>query len=226
MWLLALAAAPAAADTLTVTPPTGLALSGQGVQVSSSGSYSGSVYLVEAAHVGGKTYCNAAYYGSPPAAAYSTTFYVDGQVRRVSPFTSGDPCRDPATPEWSGAPLNTNVPCDPTPPANTSCAIEMRSAATGEVLASAPIAFDFPPPVCHDFTITTSVNQPVFVPVACSDPNKRAFAVEVVAGRSTGRSRRRPRTASASTLPRTATSDLTSSPSKRLSATSARTSPP
>src|SRR5205085_710591 len=122
------------------------------------------------------------YYGSPPAAPYSTTFYVYGQIRRVSPFTSGDPCRDPATPEWSGAPLNANVPCDPTPPANTTCAIEMRSAVSGEVLASAPIAFEFPPPVCYDSTTATNVNHAVFVAAPCSDRNKRALALEIIAG--------------------------------------------
>src|SRR5215217_5751387 len=95
MWLLALAAAPAVADTLTVTPSTGLALSGQGVQVSSSGSYSGSVYLVEAAHVGGKTYCNAAYLGRPPAAPYPVTFYAYGRIRRVGAFTSGESLQGP-----------------------------------------------------------------------------------------------------------------------------------
>src|SRR4051795_2114845 len=116
-------------------------ISNEGVQVSSSGSYSGSVYLVEAANVRGKTYCNAAYLGPPPAAPSSVTFYAYGQIRRVSAFTSGDPCKDPAAPDWSGAPPTADVPCDPTLPANTTCAIEMRSAATGEVLASAPIDF-------------------------------------------------------------------------------------
>ena len=184
MWLLALAAAPAVADTLTVTPSTGLARSGQGVQVSSSGSYSGSVYLVEAAHVGGKTYCNAAYLGRPPAAPYPVTFYAYGRIRRVGAFTSGDPCKDPAAPEWTGAPPTADVPCDPTPPASTTCAIEMRSASTGEVLASAPIDFDFPPPVCHDLFTGTHVNEPVFVEqtVGCSDPNNRRFVIEILDG--------------------------------------------
>src|SRR3954471_22170330 len=59
-------------------------ISNEGVQVSSSGSYSGSVYLVEAANVRGKTYCNAAYLGPPPAAPSSVTFYAYGRIRRVS----------------------------------------------------------------------------------------------------------------------------------------------
>jgi hypothetical protein len=161
-----------------------LALAGQGVQISSSGSYSGYVYLVEAAHIGGKTYCNASYYGTPPAAPYSLTMYLYGQIRRLSAFTSGDPCKDPAVPGWEGAPANANVRCDPAPPASTECAVEMRRADTGEVIASAPISFDFPPPTCRDLTIVTMVNDPLIVSPAsvCSDPNQRSLTIEVLEG--------------------------------------------
>jgi hypothetical protein len=69
-------------------------------------------------------------------------------------------------------------------PPGMSCAIELRRPATGEVIASAPVGFAFPPPVCADITSSTTVNRAVLVSAAsgCSDPNHRAFAVEVLDG--------------------------------------------
>jgi hypothetical protein len=174
--LLALWVSPAAADTLTVTPSTGLAVSGQSVQVSGTFSTGGPVYIVEAAHRGAQTYCNTnAYFPMSSAGApYALTIYVRGALQHQSAVRSDDPCPDPTMP---GEPL-----CETGGP--NSCTIELRRAGTGEVLASAPIAFAFPPPVCSDLTEVTSVNEPVRVSVGagCRDPNKRDFAVEILDG--------------------------------------------
>jgi hypothetical protein len=175
--LLALGAASAAADTLSVTPSTGLAASGQSVQISGTYSTGGPVYVVEAAHRGAQTYCNTKAYSTPPAGGpYTLTIFVDGVLNHESALAgrSDDPCPDPTMP---GEPV-----CETG--ADNSCTIELRRPGTGDVLASAPIAFDFPPPVCSDFTTTTSVNRPVLVSAAsrCSDPYKRGFAIEILDG--------------------------------------------
>lgn len=175
--LVALWVTPATADTLTVTPSTGLDPSGQGVQISGTYSTGGPVYIVQAAHRGAQTYCNTKAYVTPPAASpYALTIYVRGALRHESALAgrSDDPCPDLTMP---GEPL-----CETGGP--NSCTVELRRAGTGEVLASAPIAFSFPPPTCSDSTTITSVSRPVVIEVAshCRDPNNRAVSVEVVNG--------------------------------------------
>jgi Bacterial Ig domain len=173
---LALCAAPARADTVTVTPSTGLAPSGQSVQVSGTFSAGGPVFVVEAAHRGAQTYCNSkAYYPTTVAGSrFALSIYVQGALRHEGGVDPGDPCPDPTMP---GDP-----PCETGP--DNSCTIELRRPGAGGALASAPIAFDFPPPVCADFTAITSVNRPTEVSTTarCSDPNKRGFAIEILDG--------------------------------------------
>ena len=172
--LLTLGAAPAAADTVTVTPSTGLLASGQRVQVSGTVS-GGAIFFVVAAHRGAQTYCNtSAYFPAAPAGApYTLTIAVGAVLRHYSAVggAAGDPCPDPTMP---GEPL-----CETGGP--NSCAIELRRAGTGEVLASAPIVFDFPPPVCSDFT-TPGRSVLVYPASRCSDPYKRNFAIEILDG--------------------------------------------
>ena len=170
--LLTLEAAPAAADTVTVTPSTGLPASGQLVQVSGTVS-GGAIFFVVAAHRGAQTYCNTtAYFPAAPAGApYTLTIAVGAVLRHIGAMAAGDPCADPTMP---GEPL-----CETGGP--NSCAIELRRAGTGEVLASTPIVFDFPPPVCSDFT-TPGRSVLVSARSRCSDPYKRNFAIEILDG--------------------------------------------
>ena len=49
------------------------------------------------------------------------------------------------------------------------------------MLASAPIVFDFPPPVCSDFTAPGG-SVLVYPASRCSDPYKRNFAIEILDG--------------------------------------------
>jgi hypothetical protein len=175
--LPAVCVAPAAAHTLAVAPSTGLALSGQGVQVSGSFSTGGPVYIVEAAHRGAQSYCNTKAYLAPTTPeSYAVTIYVRGTLFHESALVgrADDPCPDPAMP---GNPL-----CETG--GTNSCAVELRRPVTGEVLASAPIAFAFPPPTCSDAATGTSVDRSVVIDLAagCSDPSGRGVSVELLDG--------------------------------------------
>ena len=174
----ALWAAPAAAETLTVTPSTGLAVSGQLVRVSGTHSTADPVYFVVTAHRGAQAYCNTKAYSPAPAAGspFELTLYVGAVLRHESALVgrADDPCLDPTMP---GEPR-----CETGGP--NSCAIELRRPGTGETIASTPIVFAFPPPVCSDVTTGTSVNRSVMVSAAsgCSDPNNRDLTIEILDG--------------------------------------------
>jgi hypothetical protein len=176
--LLMLGASPAAADTVTVTPSTGLVPSGQSVQISGTFSSGGPLYVVQTARHGQQVVCNTKAYLTPTTGGtFAMTIYVAAALRNESALggRSDDPCPHPVMP---GEPL-----CE-SDVSGASCTIELRRPGTGEPLASAPITFVFAPPSCSDFTTTTTVNRSVQVYAAtpCSDPYKRDFAIEILDG--------------------------------------------
>jgi Bacterial Ig domain len=170
--------ASASAGTIIVSPSQDLNPAGQTVSVQLSGFAGHAVWIDVGQDTPSGSYCNFVSYAYDGSFAPST-LYITGFLSNFSP-PSGLP---PDHARTRGRPITRRETSVRT---QKTCSVQVRDGSSGDVLASTPISFAFPPPVCQDrkLVVTVKPDRPSAqaLNVNCSDASDRSLDFSVVSG--------------------------------------------